>query len=412
VSTPSFAAPAGTAAPAVRKVRAAFVAQATLVGSALALYALVLIQGGWYHQDLDAYLAAGRAVWRGQPLYAPFLHHPFPDPALRPAYIYPPVFALLVAPLGLLSDAAANIVWLAVGQAALVAALVITLRWLRPPAWGVTAILCATATFYPLWVDAIQGQANLLVVLLVTAGIAGIAQGKPKFGAALGVAAALKLTPLLLLAWLLLDRRFREAAWMLGAVIGVTAAAALLRFDDTLVFVQQVVPALAHGTAIYANQSLPGVIARVATSNPYAPPWTVVSWAYLVAPILILAFIGLWVVRTRRQPAMLRAAAFLPLVPLASSVTWPHHLVLLLPVIWFGLIAIAGRGWPLPSTIAIGLLLLLFSVVARWPVGPAFNQPGFRAAQTADPAVFLVANALCLGTLTLFLLAPWLLRSR
>ena len=414
MSTPPFAAPAGAAAPAVavRKVRAAFVAQAALVGSALALYALVLVQAGWYHQDLDAYLAAGRAVWHGQPLYAPFLHHPFPDPPLRPAYIYPPVFALLVAPLGLLSDAAANIVWLAVGQVALVAALVITLRWLRPSAWALTAILCATATFYPLWVDAVQGQANLLVVLLVTAGIAGIVQGKAKFGAALGVAAALKLTPLLLVAWLLLDRRFREAGFMLGALIGVTAAAALLRFDDTLIFFRQVVPALAHGTGIYANQSLPGVIARVATNNPYTHPWTVVPWAYLVAPTLILTFVGLWVVRTRRQPAMLRAAAFLPLLPLASSVTWPHHLVLLLPVIWFGFIAIAGRGWPLPSTIAMGLLLLLFSVVARWPVGPAFNQPGFRAAQTADPAVFVVANALFFGTLSLFLLAPWLLRSR
>src|SRR5205807_6938120 len=187
----------GMAAPNVRKVRPAFVAQAGLVGSALAIYALVLIQGGLHHQDLDAYLAAGRAVLGGHPLYAPFLHHAFPDPALRPTYIYPPVFALLVAPLGLLSDAAANILWLAVGQAALIVALVITLRWLRPPAWAVTAILCATATFYPLWVDAVQGQANLLILLLVTAGIAGIAQGNARFGAAFGVAAALKLTPLL-----------------------------------------------------------------------------------------------------------------------------------------------------------------------------------------------------------------------
>jgi len=412
VSTPPFAAPAGTAAQAVRKVRLTFVAQAALVGSALALYVLVLVQGGWYHQDLDAYLAASRAIWHGQPLYAPFLHHPFPDAALRPAYIYPPVFALLVAPVGLLSDAAANIVWLVLGQVALVAALVITLRWLRPPLWAVTGILCATATFYPLWIDGVQGQANLLVLLLVTAAIAGIVQGKPKLGVALGVAAALKLTPLFLLAWLLLDRRFREAAWMLGAFIGVTAAAALVRFDDTQVFFRQVLPALARGTAIYANQSLQGVTARVATDNPYTQPWTLVPWASVVAVIGIAALTGLWFVRTRRQPALLRAAAFLPLLPLASSVTWPHHLVILLPVIWYGFIAIAGRGWPLPATIAMGLLLLLFSVVARWPVGPAFNQPGFRTAQTADPAVFLVANALFFGTLALFLLAPWLLRSR
>ena len=55
---------------------------------------------------------------------------------------------------------------------------------------------------------------------------------------------------------------------MLGAFIGVTAAAALVRFDDTRIFFGQVVPALAHGTAIYANQSLQGVIARVATPRP------------------------------------------------------------------------------------------------------------------------------------------------
>jgi len=412
VSTPPLAAPAGTAAPAVRKVRPAFVAQAALAGSALALYALVLVQGGWYHQDLDAYLAAGRAIWRGQPLYAPFLHHPFPDPALRPAYIYPPVFALLVAPLGLLSDAAANVVWLLIGQAALAAALVVILRWLRPSAWAVTTILCATATFYPLWIDAVQGQANLLVLLLVTAGIAGIVQGKPRLGAALGMAAALKLTPLILLVWLLLDRRIREAVWMFGALAAVTAAAAVLRFDDTLVFFRQVLPALAQGTAIYANQSLQGVIARVATVNPYTQPWAVVPWTYLLGTILIVALVGLWFWRTRREPALLRVAAFLPILPLASSVTWPHHLVILLPVIWISVIAIAQRGWPLASTLAMGALLLLFSVVARWPVGPAFTQPGFRQAQTADPAVFVVANALFFGTLALFLLAPWLLRSR
>jgi alpha-1,2-mannosyltransferase len=412
VSTSPFAAPAGTVAPAVRKVRPAFVAQAGLVGSALALYALVLVQGGLYHQDLDAYLAAGRAVWQGQPLYAPFLHHPFPDPALRPAYIYPPVFALLVAPLALLPSAAANVVWLLIGQAALAASLVVTLRWLRPSAWAVTAIVCATVTFYPLWIDAVQGQANLLVLLLMTTGIAGIVQGKPRYGAALGMGAALKLSPLILLAWLLLDRRIREAAWMLGAFTAVTAATALWRFDDTVIFFRQVLPALAQGTAVYANQSIQGVIARIATVNPYTQPWMVVPRVSLLPAILSIAFIGLWLWWTRPQPALLRAAAFLPLLPLASSVTWPHHLVILLPVIWFSVIAIARRGWPMPSTMALGALLLVFSVVARWPVGPAFNQPGFRAAQTADPAVFMVANAMFFGTLALFLLAPWLLRSR
>jgi alpha-1,2-mannosyltransferase len=407
-----LAAPAGAAAPAVRKVRPAFIAQAGLVGSALAIYLLVLVQGGLHHQDLDAYLAAGRAMLHGQPLYPPFLHHPFPDPALRPAYIYPPVFALLIAPLGLLPDTVANVIWLLIGQAALSAAVIMVLRRLRPTAGAVTAILCVTATFYPLWVDAVQGQANLLVLLLVTAGIAGIVQGKPGFGAALGVAAALKLTPLVLLFWLLLERRLKEAAWMVAAFAGVTAAAALLRYDDTVVFFRQVLPALASGTAYYANQSLAGVVMRLFSRNPYTTPWIDLTWAWLLPAAAAIMLSLYWIWRLRGQPALARAAAFLPLLPLLSSVTWPHHLVILLPVFWIGAVALAERDWPLVPTIGAGGLLVLFSVVARWPVGPAFGQPAFRAAQTTDAPVFLVANALFFGTLILFGFAPWLLRSR
>ena len=412
MSTPPFAAPAGEAAPAVRKVRPAFIVQAGLAGSALAIYALVLIQGGLHHQDLDAYLAAGRAVLHGQPLYAPFLHHPFPDPALRPAYIYPPLFALLVAPLALLPVAAANVIWLVLGQVALAAALVLTVRRLNPSAGAVTAIVFATVTFYPLWIDAAQGQANLLVLLLVSAGIAGIVRDRPAFGAALGVATALKLTPFILLAWLLVERRFREAAWMLGALSAVTAAAALLRFDDTLVFFRQVLPALASGTAYYANQSLAGVLSRIFSENAYTNPWIVLAWASVLpaAGAILLGVFWFW--RTRRQPPLSRAVAFIPLLPLLSSVTWPHHLVVLLPVFWIGAIALAERDWPVAPTVGAAGLLMIFSVVARWPVGPAFGQAGFRAAQTGDALVFVVANAFFLGTLILFGFAPWLLRSR
>jgi alpha-1,2-mannosyltransferase len=412
VSTPPSAAPASAAAPALRKVRPTFIAQAGLIASALAIYALVLAGAGLHHQDLDAYLAAGRAVWRGQPLYAPFLHHPFPDPTLRPAFIYPPAFALVVAPLGLIPDAAANVVWLLIGQASIAAALVVTLRWLRPSAWAVTAMLCATFTFYPLWIDAAQGQANLPILLFVTAGIAGIVRGKPRFGLALGAAAALKLTPLILLVWLLLDRRVKEAAWLIAGFAAVTAAAALLRFDDTLVFFSQVLPALSSGTAFYANQSLAGMVLRVFSVNPYTIPWVGLPWVFLLLAAAAIVLVTFWFWRTREQPALARAVAFIPLLPLLSSVTWPHHLVILLPVIWIGAIALAERDWPVAPTIGLAGLLMIFSLVARWPVAPAFGQVGFRAAQTSDPMVFIVANAFFLGTLILFVFSPWLLRSR
>ena len=412
MSTRPSAARATPATPTVGRIRLAFVAQAGLVGSAAAIYAIVLSQAGPMHQDLGAYLAAARAIWHGQPLYSTFLHHPFPDPTLRPAYIYPPVFAVLVAPLGLLSDLVAGVVWLLIGQAALAAALVIVLRSCRPASWAITAVLCATLTFYPLWVDAAQGQANLLVMLLVTIGVVGIAQGRPRTAAALGAAAALKLTPAILLVWLAVDRRVREGAWMVAGMAAVTGVGALLRFQDTLAFFGQVVPALASGTAYYANQSLAGILRRVVTPNPYTRPWTVFGWPFLLLAVIAIGLTVWWFWRTRGHSSLARSAAFIPLLPLLSAVTWPHHLVILLPVIWLSIVAIAAREWPLAPTLVLAAVLIVFDVVSRWPVRPGFNQPGFKLAQTADPAVFLVANSLFFGTLILFLASPWLLRSR
>src|SRR2546423_4240572 len=151
------------AALAPRKVRPAFVAQSVLVGSAVAVYLFVRGSAGLRREDLDAYLAAGRHVLNGGPLYATFLQHPFPDATLRPAFIYPPAFALLIAPLALLPNAVANLVWLIVGQLSLAAAMLLVLRWLRPPGWAVATLLVVTLTFYPLWIDIRQGQANLVV---------------------------------------------------------------------------------------------------------------------------------------------------------------------------------------------------------------------------------------------------------
>ena len=402
-----------TAQPSLTSVaspRPAFIVQGALVGASLAIYGLVLISAGLHHQDLDAYLRAARDLATGKPLYADFLQHPFPDPTLRPAYIYPPVFALLLTPLGLVPPAIAGGIWLVLNQAALAASVWIVLRWLRPPAWGMAAVIAATATFYPLWIDVAQGQANLLVLFLVTAGIAGIIRGDARWGASIGLAAALKLTPALLLVWLLVDRRFRAAGWTIAGFAALTALGAVARFGDSVTFFGRVIPALAHGTAFYANQSLSGLIARVATVNSYTDPWVVVPVASLLTIALVAALAAAWVMRT--TDGLTRAAAFLPLLPLASSVTWPHHLVILLPVIWLGFMAIAQRGWPLRPALVLGALLVVFDVVSRWPVGPAYGAPGFRAAQTLDPVLFLVANAMLFGTLALFLVAPWLLRSR
>jgi alpha-1,2-mannosyltransferase len=386
--------------------------KAALLAAAATLYGLILLQALGRHQDFDTYLTAARDLLQGRPLYGVFLHHPFPDPTLRPAFIYPPAFALLVAPLSLLPDGISAGAWLLMMQAALGGAAILILRSLRPGTAVSTGIAALTLTFFPLWVDAIQGQANLLILLLTVAGIVGVLHGRSYAGLALGAAAALKLVPLLLLGWLLLERRWRALGYMLGGAALLTAAGAAIRPDDTLTFLTRVLPQLSKGTGFYDNQSVNGVLTRLFSANPYAQPWFVFPWEPALLAALAIALAGFWLLRSRGLSGLDRALSALPLLPLLSSVTWEHHLVVLLPLLWLVLDRLHRLAWPRAQTATFGLILAGFSVVARWHPGPAFSAPGFRSAQTADPLVLLTANSLFLTTLALFLLSPWLLRSR
>src|SRR6266851_3244396 len=194
-----------------------------LAVSSLVLYIAVLAGSG--HQDLDAYLSAGRDLLAGRPLYDAFLHHPFPDPTLRPAYIYPPVFAVLIAPLTWLPRVVAGWTWLLAMQAALALSITVVVRYLNP-----------------LLADVAQGQTNLLVVALLVLGVVGILRGQSQAGAWLGVAAAIKITPLLLVGWLLFQRRWRAAGFLALGFAGTTGLGLPVRPSDTVTFFGQVLP--------------------------------------------------------------------------------------------------------------------------------------------------------------------------
>jgi hypothetical protein len=381
-----------------------------LVVSSLVLYLAVLAGSG--HQDFDAYLRAGRDLLAGRPLYAAFLHHPFPDATLRPAYIYPPVFAGLVAPLSWLPPAVAASAWLLSMQAALVLAMARMLRSLHPePHWSARWVgLCLTLTFFPLLVDVAQGQVNLLVLLLLVLGITGSLRGHAPSAALIGAAAAIKLTPLFLIGWLIAARRWRAAGMVGLGFVGVTGVGALVRPNDTATFFSQVLPALAHGTAYYSNQSLFGVLGRILTPNPYTQPWLAVPGEGLLAVGVGVILLVVWGLNARRLDPAAAALSFLPLLPLLSTVTWEHHVVVVLPLVWLIVDRLAARGWPLPESAVLAIIMACCSLLPRWHWGPPFGSAGFRAAQTGNPLVFLNANALFVGLLVLLAASPWLLR--
>ena len=381
-----------------------------LVGCVGTIYAIVVLNAVPPHPDLDVYLHGARDLAQGRPLYDDFAHASG-DPALRFAFIYPPLFAILMVPFLLLPAALVPIVWLIAIHAALAVAFLRVLGRLRAGRLALLLSLLITLAFYPLWVEASQAQANLPILLLVTLGILGITDGKPRAAIWIGLAAALKLTPGLLLVWLLAERRFRAAAWMMGSFLGVTAVAALLRPADSLAYARLVVPQLAAGTAYWSNQSIDGVVSRLFSVNRYTTPLADLSWAHVLVVGLAGLALAFWIWARRRQAdPLVRAFAFLPLLPLISAVSWEHHLVILLPLLWLVVTVLADRRWPLPETAVAGVAIVTLLAIPHLPVGPPYATDFARAAHTTNPLLLAAANRLFVGTALLLVVSPWLLR--
>jgi alpha-1,2-mannosyltransferase len=406
----------------VVKQRGNEIAKTALLAAVIAvvgtLYLLAILNAVPAHPDLDIYIRGAKDLLAGRPLYDSYLHNPG-DPTLRYGFIYPPLFAILLLPLSFLPVAAAPAVWLIATHAALATAFWLVFRRLAASRTVTLLAIAVTLAFYPLWAEGSQAQANLPILLLVTLGIAGVGEGKQRSAIWLGLAAALKLTPALLLVWLVWERRFRAAAWMAGAFSAFTALAALLRPSDSLTYATRVLPMLAGGTAYYSNQSISGLAARLFKANPYTTPIVQLPWEPILVAVVVAALLGYWLLWAPSlalgRGREFSGITFLPLLPLASAVSWEHHLVILLPLIWV-LVAQAltlpyptgGGKWIRIAVLAVGVLCLL--AIPHLPFGPPYATDFARAAHTANPLLILGANRLLVGTLLLFGAAPWVLR--
>ncbi|HEY9286575.1 MAG TPA: hypothetical protein VIT43_00975, partial [Candidatus Dormibacteraeota bacterium] len=93
-------------------------ALAAIVAMVGCLYLLAIVNAVPPHPDLDVYVRGARDLLAGRPLYDAYLQSSA-DPTLRNGFIYPPVFAILLAPLAWVPANAAPTLWLIGTQAAL-----------------------------------------------------------------------------------------------------------------------------------------------------------------------------------------------------------------------------------------------------------------------------------------------------
>lgn len=190
--------------------------------------------------DAVWYLAAGERLDAGHLLYALSLGDrpiPLEPPLYSSPFLYPPAFALPWAPLAALPSLAGFWLWWATVVVAMSAWLAGQLR--RGGARTAIALLLLS---FPIAQTLATGNMNGLVMIAFGAG--WIWRDRPTAsGLVLGTATAWKVFPGLVIIWMLATRRWRAAAWALGAAAAWTLGAiVLLGPSTTWTYVTQVVP--------------------------------------------------------------------------------------------------------------------------------------------------------------------------
>ena len=298
-----------------------------------------------YEVDLGVYLRLGGRYIFTSHLYSLGLGH------TGLLFTYPPFAALLFAPWQRLFTTVDGVQmgWTMCNLVALVALLVLTLRivkpeWRRTSRWRLALALTLPALLLnPVLVTVGFGQVNLVVTLLVLWDLLGSRRVGPwrmPMGVATGVAAAVKLTPIIFVPYLLLTRRFRAAATCVATFVAcglvtfaVSPASSRVYwtkalFDPTRTATSVLTP----GLGFISNQSLSGVAARIAHGD--------VSQLALTPVLLLVSAGGLWIasVAHRHSSPMLGVLVCAATWLLVSPVTWSHHMVWVVPAtLWFAL---------------------------------------------------------------------------
>jgi alpha-1,2-mannosyltransferase len=382
--------------------------------------------------DLGVYLDGGQLA-RHSPGGLYTWHQPG-HPGIQ--FTYTPFAAMVFAVLSFVSLRALEDAAAVVSIAALVATLWIAFRELglsgRQRRAGATLLLAGVC----LWLEPVQralylGQVELVLMALVVWDMCQPSDRRPWKGAGVGLAAAIKLVPLIFIAYLVITRRFRTAA-VAVAVFAVTIVAGFA--------------ALPHSSAqwwlhgnfwqasrtgfvgVISNQSLRGTLTRLIGSVANGqPPW------FAVAVVAGLAGLAAATLLHRRgfEFEGLMTCALTALV--ISPISWDHHWVWIAPFLavlavagvraraglartaWFAgaaLLAAVFGGWPRWWDSGAGLLqggLIWYAPSTSWAHG---DNPGYAEYHWHGPQL-LAGNLYLLAGCALFvgcLVAGWLLR--
>jgi alpha-1,2-mannosyltransferase len=318
------------------------------------------VNGALNEVDLTVYRDGGLIVRHVRPYYDPSAYAPLYDwggySSVALKFTYTPFAAIAFAAVSLLPWAVTEFGSVVVNMAALLAALWFTFGALgyrdRRVRLGAT-LLAAAATFWlqPVIRTIYLGQINLVLMAAIMWDLCQpdlTASGRHRWwkGAVTGVAAGIKLVPLIFVPYLLVTRRFREAAATLGGFAATVAVGfAVLPHDSSQWWLHGMFLSDGNRTGFMGwagNQSLRAIITRFAGSVAAGQdPWIVAAVVALAAGMTAAYLLDR---AGYRVPALLATALTGLLI---SPVSWDHHWVwiaLAIPVTWHYALAAARRG--------------------------------------------------------------------
>ncbi len=213
------------------------------------------------------------------------------------------------------------------------------------------------------------GEVNLILAALIGADVLRRPDGGWWQGIGTGLAAGIKLTPLIFVAYLALTGRLRAAVTAAGVFAATLAAGFIWLPGQSRVFWLGGVFYSQNRIGDPANpsdQSLAGAVARLAgTGDPPRTWWLVAALAVGLAGLAV----AVWAHRRGHRLAGTMCCAITGL--LVSPVSWTHHWVWAVPLlVWLTTAAWRHRSWRYALAAAVAAAIFSGFLAIPWPGHP------------------------------------------
>jgi glycosyl transferase family 87 len=330
------------------------------------------LAGAFLPPDFAQDLAAARVALAGQNPYTVGIAAEHarlmgaPPEVGYPFFPHPPLVVGLSAPFADLGLSQAALIWFAISLTLLfVLAAVLTddiidmgdvIRRRAARKRTVLLTFVALIAWPPVLYNLEKGQWSILVALLLALTWRFFRQSRPReAGACVGLAAAIKLFPLLLFAYLLI-RSPRAVFWGTLVVVGLLVVPLVVTGPATIgAFLYQSRENLTYWETWPAvTYSVHAALARALIGGKWAEPFAQSVMAARVLEVFVFVFlVGVAVVVTGRRPADAthegaRYAAWVALLVVLNPLSMGHNgVILAVPIVLIGLaLANEPRVWP------------------------------------------------------------------